>query len=336
MKQSFWLLLACWLGVTLPGVAVRADGDLPLGRRVEKIGFRGNVKVEAAAMQRALSTEERFGKKPAEEGQPLKLETIQDDLKTLWKMRSFDDVRIEWDEGDSGGIQLWYVVREKRSVRKIYVSGNSEVGLDKINEVLDLKKETIYDPAKIKRNVEKIHDLYVEKGFYLADVKSEIKIQSATQLDVYFIVDEHAKVEVRKVTFLGNRNASDDDVLLLTAFYYDKGYVTVKIGKPTVEMSPDKRFLYISIPIEEGEVYKLGKLDFQGELLLTREEMLAGLKVKPGEQFNRSKLGQDIQNINKIPEGTVATRISRAKKSFSSASTSEATPRPATRSFGAS
>ena len=212
MKQSFWLLLACWLGVTLPGVAVRADGDLPLGRRVEKIGFRGNVKVEAAAMQRALSTEERFGKKPAEEGQPLKLETIQDDLKTLWKMRSFDDVRIEWDEGDSGGIQLWYVVREKRSVRKIYVSGNSEVGLDKINEVVDLKKETIYDPAKIKRNVEKIHDLYVEKGFYLADVKSEIKIQSATQLDVYFIVDEHAKVEVRKVTFLGNRNASDDEL----------------------------------------------------------------------------------------------------------------------------
>ena len=328
MKRSFWILLAVWLGFTLPAQSASADVELPIGRRVEKIGFKGNIKVEAAAMQRALSTEERFGKHPVEEGQPLKLDTLQDDLKTLWKMRSFDDVRIEWEEGDSGGIVLQYVVREKRTVRKIYVSGNSEVGLDKINEVLDLKKDTIYDPAKIKRNVEKIHDLYVEKGYYLADVKSEIKIHSATQLDVYFIVDEHAKVEVRKVTFQGNRNATDEelrsvmatqegnwlsfltsagtykedaferDVLLLTAFYYDKGYVTVKIGKPTVEMSPDKRFLYISIPVEEGEIYKLGKLDFQGELLVPKEDMLAGLKVKSGDQFNRSKLGQDIQNIN--------------------------------------
>ena len=212
MKRSYWLLLACFLGLMLSSVTARADGDIPIGRRIEKIGFRGNVKVEAAAMQRALSTEERFGVKPAEEGQPLKLETIQEDLKTLWKMRSFDDVRIEWEEGDSGGILLNYVVREKRSLRKIYVSGNSEVGLDKINEILDLKKDTIYDPAKIKRNVEKIHDLYVEKGYYLADVKSEIKIHSATQLDVYFIVDEHAKVEVRKITFLGNRHASDEEL----------------------------------------------------------------------------------------------------------------------------
>lgn len=328
MKAWIFFFLASWFGANTFASLAWAGPELPLGRRVEKIDFVGNVKVEAAAMQRALSPEERAQRKPVEEGEPLVLSTLQDDLKTLWKMRAFDDVRAEWDEGDSGGIVLHYVVREKRTVRKIYVSGNSEVGLDKINEVLDLKKETIYDPARVKRNVEKIHDLYVEKGYYLADVKSEIKIHSDRQLDVYFIVDEHAKVEVRKVTFQGNRHATDDelrsvmatqegnwlsfltsagtykedaferDVLLLTAFYYDKGYVTVKIGKPTVEMSPDKRFLYISIPIEEGEVYKIGKLDFQGELLVSKEDMIAGLKTKSGDQFNRSKLGQDIQNVN--------------------------------------
>lgn len=328
MKPFLWFLLSWFFGIGLSTSVAFADAELPIGRRVEKIGFRGNQKVEAAAMQRALSPEERGQKKPVEEGQPLSLETLQDDLKTLWRMRKFDDVRAEWEEGESGGIALNYVVLEKRSIRKIYVSGHSEIGLDKINEVLDLKKDTIFDPAKIKRNVEKIHDLYVEKGYYLADVKSEIKIHSDRQIDVYFIVDEHAKVEVRKVTFQGNRHATDDelraaistqegnwlsfltsagtykedaferDILLLTAFYYDKGYVTVKIGKPTIEMSPDKRFLYISIPIEEGEVFKIGNLDFQGELLIPKQDMLAGLKTKPGDQFNRSRLGQDIQNIN--------------------------------------
>ncbi|HRI18792.1 MAG TPA: outer membrane protein assembly factor BamA, partial [Burkholderiaceae bacterium] len=290
--------------------------------------FRGNVKVESAAIQRALSPEERPGQKPIEIGQPLALPQIQEDIKAIWKMNSFDDVRVETDEGSEGGIAVTYVVREKRSIRKIYVSGNSEVGLDKINEVLDLKKDTIYDPAKVKRNAEKIHDLYVEKGYYLADVRTEVKIHSPTQLDIYFIADEHAKVEVRRVQFLGNKHATDAelrgvmgtqegnwlsfitssgtyreeaferDVLLITAFYYDRGYVTVKVGKPSIEMSADKRFLYISIPIEEGEIYRIGKLDFKGELLLPREEMIRSLRVKEGETFNRTKLSNDIIAIN--------------------------------------
>lgn len=305
-----------------------ADEDMPIGRPVERISFRGNIKVESAAIQRALSAEERPGQKPVEVGQPLELKLIQEDIKAIWRMNSFDDVRVEAEEGSEGGLAITYVVREKRTIRKIYVAGNSEVGLDKINETLDLKKDTIFDPAKVKRNVEKIHDLYVEKGFYLADVKSEVKVFSPTQIDVYFYVDEHAKVEVRKVQFLGNKHASDSelrgvmatqegnwlsfltsagtyredaferDVLLLTAFYYDRGYVTVKIGKPQVEMSADKRFLYISIPIEEGEIYQIGKLDFKGELLLTRDEMVRGLKVKEGDTFNRTKLSNDIIAIN--------------------------------------
>ena len=85
-------------------------------------------------------------------------------------------------------------------IRKIYVSGAHEVGLDKINEVLDIKKDTIVDLAKVKRNVEKIKDLYVEKGFYLAEVDSEIQRKDETHVDVYFNVDEHAKVEIRQVT----------------------------------------------------------------------------------------------------------------------------------------
>lgn len=324
-------LCSVFVFVLLGAGSARADGDIPLGRPVEQIHFRGNVKVESDAIRRALSEEERFGTKPVLVGEKLELRTVQEDIRTIWKMNDFDDVRVEAEDGTEGGVVLTYVVREKRTVRKIYIAGNSEVGLDKINEVLDLKKETIYDPAKVKKNAEKIHDLYVEKGFYLADVRSEIKIFSPTQLDVYYYVDEHAKVEVRRVSFIGNKHATDSelrsvmqtqegnwlsfltsagtyredaferDVLLLTAAYYDKGYVTVKIGKPNVEMSADKRFLYISIPIEEGEVYTLGKLDFKGDLLgMSPDDMRRRLRVKTGEKFNRTKLGEDIMALNDV------------------------------------
>ena len=77
---------------------------------------------------------------------------------------------------------------------------------------------------------------------------------------------------------------------------------------------PGQALPYISIPVEEGEIYKLGKLDFQGELLVPKEDMIAGLKVKSGDQFNRSKLGQDIQNINNFIK-TAATPTSTSRHS---------------------
>ncbi len=279
-----------------------AEGDIPIGRPIGQIRFKGNVKVEGAAMARVLR--ERIGNREtcpvcdardpqtgglkkincvraSSVGEPLDLCSVREDLKVLWRMGSFDDVAVEVDQG-SDGLVLSYVVREKRTIRKIYVAGNSEVGLDKVNETIDLKRDTIYDPAKVKRNAEKIRELYVEKGFFLADVRSEVKVHSPTQLDVYFYVDERAKVEVRKIGFIGNFHATDSelrsvmgtqegnwlgfltsagtyredaferDTLLITAYYYDKGYVTAKVGKPQIEMSADKRFLYLVIPIEEG------------------------------------------------------------------------------------
>src|SRR5262249_23240525 len=159
------------------------------------------------------------------------------------------------------------VLREKPVIRKIYVSGAHEIGLDKINEVLDIKRETIIDLAKVKRNVEKIKDLYVEKGFYLVDVGSDVQRKDDQHVDVYFNVDEHAKVEVRQIRFLGNaaiksselrsamgtqeggwlsfitssgtyrEDAFDRDLMLITAYYYDHGYINVKLGKPEIELS---------------------------------------------------------------------------------------------------
>ncbi len=314
----FTLCLCLFLPPAHAQGATAAAGDDIESRKIEALRFRGNRKVESEAMQLNLSSEV---------GETVSRKKVQDDIRAVWKMGYFNDVRVEVEEGKEGVI-LIFAVREKPAVRKIYVAGNSEVGLDKINEVLDLKKDKIYDPAQVKRNAEKIHDLYVEKGYYLADVKSDIKNYSPTQVDVYFIVDERAKVEVRQVRFIGNRHiaeaelkgsmqtqeggwlsfltstgtyredAFDRDLLLLTAAYYDRGYVNVKVGKPQIELSADKRYLYITIPLEEGDIYKIGKLDFKGELLWPRDVLLHRLAVKSGEVFNRTKLGNDIIKVN--------------------------------------
>ncbi|HXU72996.1 MAG TPA: outer membrane protein assembly factor BamA [Polyangia bacterium] len=290
------------------------------GRTIGTLKFKGNHKAEDDAMRVAVKSLP---------GEKLSSEQLREDIRSLWRLSFFEDVEVQAQE-TGGKVDLTFVVREKPLIRKIYVSGAHEVGLDKINEVLDIKKDTIIDPAKVKRNVEKIKDLYVEKGYYLAEVGSDIQRKDENHVDVYFNVDEHAKVEVRQIRFLGNdhitdtelksamgtqeggwlsfltssgtyrEDAFDRDLLLITAFYYDRGYINVKLGKPEIELSGDKEFLYITIPVEEGEQYKIGKIDFHGDLLLPKDEYFKRMSVRPDEMFNRSKLGKDIQGLNDL------------------------------------
>ncbi|MDB4966578.1 MAG: outer membrane protein assembly complex, YaeT protein [Myxococcales bacterium] len=294
------------------------------GRPIGSIKFRGNKKAEDDAIRVAIRSQV---------GEKLSADQLRDDIRGVWKLGFFEDVQIEAVES-GGKIDVVFVLREKPVIRKIYVSGAKEVGLDKINEVLDIKRDTIIDPAKVKRNVEKVRDLYVEKGYYLAEVTSDIQRKDDQHVDVYLNVDEHAKVEVRQIRFLGNEHLKDEevrsamgtqeggwlsfitssgtyredafdrDLLLITAFYYDRGYINVKIGKPEIELSGDKQFLYITIPIEEGEPYKIGKIDFKGDLLLPKDEYYRRMATHPGEMFNRSKLGSDIQKLNDIYKDT--------------------------------
>jgi outer membrane protein insertion porin family len=290
------------------------------GRIIGSLKFRGNKKAEDDAIRIAIKSQP---------GEKLQSEQLREDIRAVWRLGFFEDVQVEAVES-GGKVDLVFVMREKPVIRKIYVSGAHEVALDKINEVLDVKRDTIVDPSKIKRNVEKIRELYIEKGYYLAEVSSDIQRKDENHVDIYFIVDEHAKVEVRQIRFLGNahltdaelkssmgtqeggwlsfltssgtyrEDAFDRDLLLITAFYYDHGYINVKLGKPEIELSGDKQFLYIAIPIDEGEPYKLGKIDFHGDLLLAKDEYFKRMSVHPGETFNRSKLGTDIQKLNDL------------------------------------
>jgi outer membrane protein insertion porin family len=305
--------------------------------KVVRVQFRGNRKVEDDAIRVNLHTLP---------GQSLNKDILQDDVRVIWKMGYFEDVQVETTD-TAGGVLLTYVLKEKPAIRKIYVSGHEEVGLSKINEVLDIKKEQVLDLAKIKKNVEKIRELYLQRGFYMADVDYELRRDSPGEVDVYFRVHENSKVEVRRVNFTGNQHVTDQelrdvmltqsgdlfsavsssgtyredvfqrDLTLIQGYYFDRGYINVKVAEPRLELSADKRSLYISISIDEGEQYRIGSIEIKGDLLENPDVLLGRLQVKPGEIFNRSKVAQDVQAIadfyknkgyayvNSTPETTV-------------------------------
>ena len=160
--QLFLLALPCAAQAGAPeDAAVQTEGP-----RVERIEFEGLRRVEAAAVRLVMSTKE---------GRPLRPESVVEDIRAIYGMGFFRDVKVQRELLATGGVRLVYQIFEKPAVRKIEIRGFDEISEDDIKEVLDIKPFTILDDAQVKRNAEKVKDLYNEKGFYLAEVEAKVE-----------------------------------------------------------------------------------------------------------------------------------------------------------------
>lgn len=300
-----------------------AAGDVAprlIGRPIDRIQFRGNRKVEADTIRLNLVSKV---------GTTIDAAKIRDDVKAMWRMGYFADVVVEAELAPGGGAILTFVVKEKPSVRKILVDGAGEVGLDKINEVIDLDRDTILDITKVKANRDKIAELYNQKGYYLASVEWEVKPVNEAEVDVWYKVNERAKIEIRGVDFIGNKQIPDAelrnyiatrkggalsflsdsgtfnegdferDLVIISAHYWDKGYAAVKIGTPRLQLSRDKKYMYVAIPIDEGPVFHYSSVRFKGSLIGDEALHRSKLTGKDGDQFSRSSLAGDKERLEK-------------------------------------
>lgn len=82
------------------------------------------------------------------------------------------------------------------------------------------------------------------------------------------------------------QEAFDRDMQVIQYLYFNQGYVQVQIGKPEVTVTPDKRNIYISLKVEEGDQFSVGNVDFAGDLLYTRDELFEAIKVDDAGIFS--------------------------------------------------
>jgi outer membrane protein insertion porin family len=314
-------------GTELPVAPAPAGSDAPLADehaadRIVEIRIDGNKRTEAEAIRRSVTQKV---------GQLFDPTKTADDLRSVWRLKYFSDVQLLVQRLPGG---IVYVVRvtERPIIRSIKLEGNDELSKDDLKDSIDLKPFTILDNDAVRQTATKIHDKYIEKGFYLADVKPRIEAESKTpgEVNVVFVINEHAKVQVKQITFVGTHAISADelkgviftkeasflsfltsegtyreeifqrDLQIIQADYYDHGYINVKVDKPLVSISPDKRFIFITIKIDEGERFKIGKVDFAGDLVYPKEKLAAAMRTQSGQWFNRSELSRDIQTITDL------------------------------------
>ncbi len=301
----------------------KSDSMKPSAPRAGSIGevvVSGNKKIEKDAI---------LGRIRSQVGARYSEDLIREDIQSIFKLGYFYDVEVSRESG-ANGLRLTFKVVEKPSVIEIVYRGQDEIDESDLKEAVELKPYQILDISTVQKAKEKLEKLYEEKGFFLAQISyafEPIKKENPDQVRLVFTIVENDKVKVKSVQFIGNRKVSDSDLKavmgtkeegffsfisnsgaykqelfdrdmqVLSFYYFNKGYVQVKISKPLVSVSPDKKGIYIAIRIEEGEQFDVGDIDFQGDLLFPSLELSETIKIDEESTFVAQTLQEDVSRL---------------------------------------
>ena len=298
--------------------AAEAAAAVPETGVISKIEIQGNRRVESDAIRAVI---------PLKPGDTFDKRKLKDALLAVWRMGYFNDVKLDVSpvRPPGTGYQLTVLVSEKPAIRDIRLEGNEELSRDDLKDTFEVKQFQILDAEAVRKTAKKMQEKYVEKGYFLAEVTWRLDPLPNNEVDVVFVMNEHAKVTVKEIRFVGNRAIGLDelkgamitqegtfwsflssagtyredafarDEYVLQGLYYDRGYLYVKFGKAAIELSPDRRFIFITIPIEEGDPYDIGKIDVAGDLLEPKDKLLSLVETKRGARFSKTILQRDLQ-----------------------------------------
>lgn len=281
---------------------------------------------------------------------PVKVgETMNDDLasqaiKSLYATGFFKDVRIEVENN-----VLIVTVQERSSIAQIDFSGNKSFPTDKMKEGLKqigLSEGQIFDKSQLDRAEQEVKRQYLSQGKYGATVKTVVSPLERNRVAVRFDIEEGAVSKIRDINIVGNKVFTTDDLraeFLLTtpnwmswwnkddqyskqklnadletlrSFYMNQGYLEFNIDSTQVSITPDKRDIYITVNITEGEKYTISEVKLAGDTLVPEDDLRQLMQIQAGDTFSREKVtqtskaisdrlsndGYAFANVNAVPE----------------------------------
>jgi len=283
-------------------------------RLIRKIVILGNERISKEMILHEI--------KSKVEG-PFSKDRVREDVKAIYRLGYFRDVQVDVSETKEGVI-LTFVVIEKPLIEDVVISGNLKLDRESIEEVIEVKRDSILDMGKVRSSAKEIKKLYTSKGYYGSEVDYRVEFIKGNKAVVYFEISEGVKGYIKKIKFVGNKAFSsrrlkrimktrekgwfwwltksgrlemdvlEVDINRIKGFYLDHGYVMVKVSEPEITLSKDRKSIIITIKIEEGDQYRLGSLDIRGDILTTKEELLKGLKSRVGKLYRSSLVHKDL------------------------------------------
>jgi outer membrane protein insertion porin family len=308
------LLFVLLLAILVPqGVAAQLY-------QVGQIVVEGNRRVESRYIQSVLNISE---------GQTVSAADIDRGLRNIYATGRFSDVVAETVEAGER-VHLVYRVTERPLLREVVFTGNHEIDDEKLSTIISSKEVDFYRPQVLAPAIRKIKQVYVQEGYYATEVVPQVDVNDRNEATLTLKIEEGERVFVTSIRFEGNtvftekelkkklfskekwflsfiteRGAYKEDMLLadrdvITDQYYNRGYIQVEVKKPIMTLLDDKESMDVVFEIEEGKQFRIGAVDIQGDLLGSKEDILAKLTLRPGEVFSRKMLRENMMQVNDL------------------------------------
>ena len=323
-RQELWcrwkaLLLAAglalapagWLVFPVPAAAQNIFTGDPIG----DIRIDGTQRIEPETVRSYMALSP---------GDPFAADRIDKALKNLFATGLFADVTFRRE-----GSTLVVKVVENPIINQIAFEGNDHIEDKDLTQEIQLKPRTVLTQSRVQADVTRILDLYRRSGRFGATVEPKVIDLDQNRVNLVFEIKEGKKTEVRRISFVGNKAFSDSDLRgeivtqesafyrFLTSndtydpdrlqvdreklrdFYLSEGYIDFKVISAVAELSPEQDALYITFTVDEGERYKLGKVDIKTSLKdLDTKALSSLLQTKEGEWYDQSDVNRTVTALS--------------------------------------
>ena len=259
-----------------------------------------------------------FAYLPIKQGDTFTDDKASEAIRALYATGFFNDVQIA-TEGNVVVVQ----VQERPAISAIDFSGLHEFDKDNLTKALrsvGLSQGRSYDKALVDKAEQELKRQYLTRGYYAAEVTTTVTPVDRNRVPILFSVAEGPSAKIRQINFVGNKAVSTstlrDEMQLSTpnwfswytksdlyakekltgdlenvrSYYLNRGYLEFSIDSTQVSISPDKKDMYLTIAVHEGEPYKISSIKLSGNLLDREAELNKLIKIKPGERFSAEKL----------------------------------------------
>ena len=253
---------------------------------------------------------------------------ISQSIKALYKSGHFNDIALSKD-GDT----VVYRVRERETISDIDFEGNNDLKDEQLTESLDgsnIRVGETLDRTVISGIEAGLEDFYHSVGKYNADVSTKITHLPRNRVNLRFVFSEGDAAEIQQINIVGNELFTDEEILdrieltydspwwdflaqdryqkqtlqgdleTIESFYLDKGYLQYKVDSTQVSMTPDKKAVYITLNITEGEQYTVSGVDFVGDLAGFDKTIKAINPLKADKLYNGAEVTYTEELISKF------------------------------------
>ncbi|MBU1127707.1 MAG: outer membrane protein assembly factor BamA [Candidatus Omnitrophica bacterium] len=308
----FVMILALVFTACYPiiGGAETASG----GKQIVDIRIKGNYSISTVTILNRLKI------KP---GDMFEESALNKELKRLYAMGYFSDVFIEVEDHTDGVIVVFTVV-EKPIITGIEFRGNTHIKSPKLLETVSIKAGDLLDHNRLSQDVAAIKGIYVEEGYYRITVDYKVDVRdTGDAARVIYTINEGRTLKVKSVEIEGNMSFSDDSIKKLMAtkpawwfiqkgafdeekfqsdltriatFFRGKGYLDVAVTS-RMKYSDDEKFSHITVVIDEGKRYMVGKITLHGDMVVAEEDVRELVLMEPGDPFDYELMREDAENV---------------------------------------